>query len=85
MKFTHLTIALFAATVIAGPVNTGKNDKKDPTFCERGIKLCDIANSWEDCSDLYIKTMEACKATGCIQWFIDPLKHCYDKKSKPTA
>lgn len=58
MKFTLLPIALLVATVVASPV-VGKNDKTDPSFCERGRKLCEIASSWEDCSDLYIKSMEA--------------------------
>jgi hypothetical protein len=48
-----LSTFMFAA---ATPV---PDDRDDPDFCTRGVKLCDIAESWEDCSELYVATMKA--------------------------
>jgi len=55
MRFQSLTFLLFIATAIASPAGA----KTDPTFCERGKKLCEIAQSWPDCSELYVQSMKA--------------------------
>lgn len=55
MRLALLAAVAFAATSLASPAQ----DKSDPTFCDRGKQLCEIANSWDDCSELYIQTMKA--------------------------
>ncbi|KAL7273742.1 hypothetical protein RUND412_003381 [Rhizina undulata] len=32
----------------------------------------------KDCSPAYVAAAERCIVSGCIQWLIDPLQHCYD-------
>ncbi|CCX08808.1 Similar to hypothetical protein [Tuber melanosporum Mel28]; acc. no. XP_002836506 [Pyronema omphalodes CBS 100304] len=73
MRFFILTSLVLTASAVAV---TKVPDKYDPDFCDHGTALCDMATTFEDCSNGYIKFMEACMATGCIQWFDDPLRHC---------
>jgi hypothetical protein len=56
MQLSTLLLLPLIAVASASPKRTGTSD---PTFCERGLKLCDIAQSWEDCSELYIASMKA--------------------------
>ncbi|KAF8244860.1 hypothetical protein K440DRAFT_635642 [Wilcoxina mikolae CBS 423.85] len=75
MQLSTLLLLPLVALASASPKYTS-TPKSDPAFCERGLKLCEIAQSWEDCSDLYIASMKACILTNCIQWIQDPLRHC---------
>ncbi|KAI5810384.1 hypothetical protein BZA77DRAFT_328085 [Pyronema omphalodes] len=73
MRFYLLTSLV--STVLAVAVTTVPV-KYVPDFCEQGVVLCDIAATFAHCSEGYIKFMEACVDTGCMQWFDDPLRHC---------
>ena len=59
MKFTILLATLLAGAVAANPAPTPPVASRDPTFCNRGVKLCEIAQSFEDCSDVYLAAMKA--------------------------
>jgi len=48
-----------AAAAAAKPQACTEPSLEDRTFCERGVALCDIAQSWDDCSELYIASMKA--------------------------
>lgn len=50
-----------AAAAVARPQAPTRPDPppENQTFCEKGIALCDIAESWDDCSELYVASMKA--------------------------
>ena len=37
--------------------------RKETSFCQRAHTLCEIAMSWDDCSELYIQSMKAFEHT----------------------
>ena len=61
MRPSLFAAVAFAVTSLAAPAQ----DKSDPSFCDRGRQLLQIAQSWEDCSELYIQTMKACVLAVC--------------------
>jgi hypothetical protein len=58
MHPTTLLLPLLSTFVFAAATAV-PDDRDDPDFCTRGVQLCDIAESWEDCSELYVATMKA--------------------------
>lgn len=59
MKFTPLLAAILAGAVAATANPNPATATRDPTFCERGVKLCNLAQEFDDCSDVYIAAMKA--------------------------
>ncbi|KAG0632888.1 hypothetical protein HOY80DRAFT_897414 [Tuber brumale] len=47
---------------------------KEP--CDSDMHPCNLAGKEVDCSPEYIRLMQLCKDSGCIQWIMDPLQHC---------
>lgn len=47
-----LLLLVFSAT-------TQASGRAETDFCQRASTLCEIAMSWDDCSELYIQSMKA--------------------------
>ncbi|KAG0124372.1 hypothetical protein HOY82DRAFT_510439 [Tuber indicum] len=44
--------------------------------CDSDKHPCNLYANEVDCSPEYVRLLQLCVDSGCIQWIMDPLQHC---------